>query len=94
MSKVSNLEPLRWTKGEQHFYNTLLKALKRRSDDYESHLNKCYGALRAPNYIKTDEVSKVGLGKNPTKWHFYDPDEEGRLWRRCFRRWLRKMSGN
>lgn len=64
--------------GEQHFYNAFLKALKRRRDDYESHLNTCYGALRAPNYIKTDEVSKVGVGKNPTKWHFYDPDEEGR----------------
>jgi hypothetical protein len=63
-------------KGEQHFYNAFLKALKRRRDDYEHHLNRCYGALRAPNYIKEHEVSKNGEGTNLTKRHFYDPVEE------------------
>lgn len=62
--------------GEQHFYNAFLRALKRRRDDYEHHLNRCYGALRAPNYIKEHEVSKNGEGTNPTKLHFYDPVEE------------------
>lgn len=59
--------------GEQHFYNAFLKALKRRYDDYEHHLNQHYGALRAPNYIKQDEVSKTGKGTNPTKRRFFDP---------------------
>lgn len=62
--------------GEQHFYNAFLKALKRRHDHYEDHLNRHYGALRAPNYIKQDEVSKTGEGTNKTMRRFFDPQDD------------------
>lgn len=62
--------------GEQHFYNAFLKALKRRHDHYEDHLNSHYGAIRAPNYIKSDEVSKTGEGTNETMLRFFDPQDE------------------
>jgi hypothetical protein len=62
--------------GEQHFYNAFLKSLKRRHDHYEDHLNRHYGALRAPNYIKPDEVSKTGEGTNKTMKRFFDAQDE------------------
>ena len=58
---------------QQHFYNAFLKTLKDREDDYESHLQKTYGALRAPNYLKDDEVSETGEGTNRTTKRFFDP---------------------
>ncbi|MCE1004780.1 hypothetical protein LU656_29260, partial [Pseudomonas sp. NMI1173_11] len=62
--------------GEQHFYNAFLKSLKRRHDHYEDHLNRHYGALRAPNYIKPDEVSTTGEGTNESLKRFFDAQDE------------------
>lgn len=61
---------------QPHFYNAFLKSLKRRADDYAGNLQKKYGALRAPNYLKDDEVSDTGEGKNRTTKSFYDPSEK------------------
>ncbi|AMT87871.1 hypothetical protein AYO71_10060 [Pseudomonas koreensis] len=61
---------------QPHFYNAFLKSLKRRADDYAGNLQKKYGALRAPNYLKADEVSETGEGKNRTTKSFYDPSEK------------------
>ncbi|VVQ23579.1 hypothetical protein [Pseudomonas fluorescens] len=60
---------------QPHFFNAFLKSLKRGDDDYASNLLKKYGALRAPNYLKDDEVSDTGVGKNRTTKSFYDPSE-------------------
>lgn len=57
-----------------HFYGSFVKALKRRDDDYESHLNKTYGALRAPRKLEESEVGADGKGSNPTLKHLYDPE--------------------
>ncbi|HCR1326669.1 hypothetical protein NP444_03625 [Pseudomonas aeruginosa] len=61
---------------EQQFYSSFLSALKRRDDDYESHLNTMYGALRAPTKLEDSEVGADGAGKNPTARNFFDPSEE------------------
>lgn len=61
---------------EQQFFNSFLKALKRRDDDYESHLNAKYGALRAPTRLEDSEVGEDGAGKNPTARNFFDPPVE------------------
>jgi len=61
---------------QPHFYNAFLKSLKRRADDYAGNLQKKYGDLRAPNYLKDDEVSDSGEGKNRTMKSFYDPSEK------------------
>lgn len=58
---------------QPHFYNAFLKSLKLRADDYASNLLKKYGALRAPNYLKNDEISETGEGTNRTTRSFYDP---------------------
>jgi len=58
---------------EQQFYSSFLKTLKRREVDYESHLNKTYGALRAPKSIEKSEVSDTGQGTNPTTLHQFNP---------------------
>ncbi|HBO4309877.1 TPA: hypothetical protein L4V00_000188 [Pseudomonas aeruginosa] len=60
---------------EQQFYSSFLSALKRRDDDYESHLNKMYGALRAPTRLEESEVGEDGIGKNQTVHNFFDPSE-------------------
>ncbi|HHK0531394.1 TPA: hypothetical protein ACQQJD_004943 [Pseudomonas aeruginosa] len=60
---------------DQHFFPAFTRALKRRRDDYESHLNKTYGAPRAPNHIKENEISHNGKGTNPTACKFWDPQE-------------------
>ncbi len=73
------LEPFKGLESEsaeledQHFYSAFLKALKRRRADYEGYLNLTYGALRAPNHIKDNEISKNGEGTNKTTERFYDP---------------------
>ena len=61
---------------QPHFYNAFLRSLKRHADDYAGNLQKKYGALRAPNYLKDDEVSDTGEGKNRTTKSFYDPSEK------------------
>lgn len=60
---------------DQHFFPAFTRALKRRRDDYESHLNSKYGSLRAPNHIKENEISRDGKGTNPTTHRFWDPQE-------------------
>ena len=60
---------------DQHFFSAFTRALKRRRDDYESHLNSMYGTLRAPNHIKDNEVSRDGKGTNPTAKRFWDPQQ-------------------
>lgn len=60
---------------DQHFFQAFTRALKRRRDDYESHLNSKYGSLRAPNHIKENEISRDGKGTNPTTHRFWDPQE-------------------
>ncbi len=60
---------------DQHFFPAFTRALKRRRDDYESHLNSTYGSLRAPNHIKENEISRNGKGTNPTTHRFWDPQE-------------------
>ncbi|RTR58803.1 hypothetical protein DY931_21340 [Pseudomonas aeruginosa] len=67
-SKVGGLD-------DQHFFPAFTRALKRRRDDYENHLNITYGALRAPNHIKENEISKNGRGTNPTTHRFRDPQD-------------------
>ncbi|MCQ4313819.1 hypothetical protein NAV33_18275 [Pseudomonas stutzeri] len=59
-----------------HFYGSFLKALEELDLDYESHLNKAYGALRAPLRLEESEVSDTGKGLNPTLKHYYDPQGE------------------
>ncbi|WP_179060105.1 hypothetical protein [Pseudomonas taiwanensis] len=59
-----------------HFYGSFLKALEQRDLDYESHLNKAYGALRAPLRLEESEVSDSGKGLNPTLEHYFDPQEK------------------
>src|SRR5690606_35515290 len=49
-----------------HFYASFLKALEELDVDYESHLNKAYGALRAPLRLEDSEVSDAGKGLNRT----------------------------
>lgn len=58
---------------EEQFYSSFLKTLKRRDVDYESHLNKTYGALRAPKSVERSEVSETGQGTNPTTLHRFNP---------------------
>lgn len=59
-----------------HFYGSFLKALEQRDLNYESHLNKAYGALRAPLRLEESEVSDSGKGLNPTLEHYFDPQEK------------------
>ncbi|QKG67053.1 hypothetical protein HP062_16525 [Pseudomonas sp. B14-6] len=61
---------------DEQFYSAFLKALKRRDDDYVSHLNQAYGALRAPKRLEDSEVSATGEGKNPTLKHRFDPQAD------------------
>ncbi|WP_122677336.1 hypothetical protein [Pseudomonas viridiflava] len=58
---------------EQHFFSAFTRALKRRRDDHESHLNRTYGTLRAPNHIKHNEISRDGKGTNKSAKRFWDP---------------------
>lgn len=60
---------------DQHFFPAFTRALKRRRDDYENHLNDKYGTLRAPNHIKENEVSRDGKGTNKSLNRFWDPQQ-------------------
>lgn len=61
---------------EEHFFSSFLKTLARRDEDYESHLNKTYGALRAPKYVDKTEISDKGEGANNTTIHRFDPRQD------------------
>lgn len=58
---------------EEQFFSSFLKTLARRDEDYESHLNKTYGPLRAPKYLDKTEISETGKGSNLTTIHRFDP---------------------
>lgn len=63
---------------EEQFFSSFLKTLARRDEDYESHLNKTYGALRAPRYVEKTEISENGKGSNETTIHRFDPRKHDR----------------
>jgi hypothetical protein len=60
-----------------NFYNSFLRSLKDREEDYFKHLDKTYGPLRAPSELKDGEVNKDGKGSNETTKRFYEasPDD-------------------
>lgn len=59
-----------------HFYGSFVTVLEQREEDYASHLNKTYGALRAPIKIEDSEVDESGKGRHGGVKHRFDPKGE------------------
>lgn len=58
---------------DEHFYSSFLKLLAKRDEDYASHLNMTYGALRAPKRLEISEITEDGKGSNDTAIELFDP---------------------
>lgn len=63
---------------DEHFYSSFLKLLAKRDEDYASHLNMTYGALRAPKKLEKSEITAEGKGANNTAIERFDPKADER----------------
>ncbi len=69
---------------DEHFYSSFLKLLAKRDQDYASHLNMTYGALRAPKRLERSEINPEGKGANHTAIELFDPCADERTLTRRF----------
>ncbi|MBY7905122.1 hypothetical protein KW458_06425 [Vibrio fluvialis] len=59
-----------------HFYGSILKYLKPEEESFNSYLDKRYGELRAPKYIKSEETNNGNIAENKNVRKFYHSTED------------------
>lgn len=59
----------------EHFYNSVIKHLTNREDDFWEYLDRTYGEPRAPKLVKASEVSQDELAEQDTS-HYYGRVEQ------------------
>lgn len=75
------------------FIHLVYKYLRDPQQDYNHHLDKTYGHLRAPQYLKPEEISNGDINQNPSLQVYYErcdksleeiyggvPTTEGLIW--------------
>lgn len=60
----------------ENFYVSFLKRLRKSDEGYAQHLDETYGGLRAPAYLKANEVKDGEIAYNKYRKKYYSPVEK------------------